>query len=115
MIPLVEVIKLKPGLSMLKHGFRRGLWWRFMPGVVIKVRWPTGETRIKQEPSGIWDYVKSADPNDHYRPWLENHVGRQGWDWDWTVSGNDLSENTVTIKFKKGKEYWATVAALKWS
>ena len=39
-----------------------------MPSVTINVKWPVDEV--------------SADPNDHYRPWLQEHVGRQGWDWN---------------------------------
>lgn len=27
----------------------------------------------------------SADPNDHYRDWLEEHAGRQYVFWDWDV------------------------------
>lgn len=105
------------GRHWMPHGLnlRQKLWWRFMPGTVINVRWPTGETRIKQEPSGIWDYVKSADPNDHYRPWMEQHVGRQGWDWDWGMGNLDATENRLTIKFRRGREHSASVAALRWS
>jgi hypothetical protein len=65
------------------------LWWKFIPGKKIKVRWPVDES--------------SADPNYHYRPLLEELVGDQGWDWDWRLEDNDLNENTLTIKFRRGK------------
>lgn len=91
------------------------LWWRFMPGVVINVAWPTGEIRIEQDPSGIWDYRRSADPNDFYRPWLEKNVGKQGWDWNWGMGGNDASENRLTIKIRQKYAEYATMAALRWA
>ena len=99
------------------------LWWRFMPGVVINVKWPVGQ--VKVDPAlrhGIWsgygpevEYVESADPNDHYRPWMEEHVGKQGRDWNWGLSGNDASKNRLTIKIRRKHAKCATIAALKWS
>lgn len=73
-------------LRDLLHKF----WWRYIPGVTTSVPWPKGQAIIDEyHPS--WDAalvagqqsVDSADPNDHYRPWLEKNIGRQGWDWDW--------------------------------
>jgi len=100
------------------------VWWRFMPGVTIKVKWPVGEIVAGPGPSdprwydlGGASYVKfeSADPNDHYRPTLEQQVGRQRWDWNWRLTGNDAETNTLTIKFRRGKEQYATLFSLKWS
>lgn len=88
------------------------IWWKVTPGPSIFVKWPSGEIRIKQEESDIWDYVRSADPNDHYRPWLEENVGRQKWDWDWRMGSVD--PDTVEIKFRQGKASWATMASLLW-
>lgn len=96
-------------------GIREQLWWRFVPGVVINVRWPTGETRIKQESSGVWDYVKSADPNDHYRPWMEEHVGQQGWDWNWGMADRDATDNRLTIKFRRKHRECAIIAKMMWA
>lgn len=98
------------------------LWWHFMPGTTIAVKWPVGEVRIRQEPSGLWDYIRSADPNDHYRPWLEYNVGKQHWDWDWR-HGQKAANNgagtcgydTLIIKIRKKKSKWATAAALIWA
>ena len=86
-----------------------------MPGVIINVRWPVGEIRIRQEESSIWDYVQSADPNDHYRPWMEEHVGRQGWDWDWGMANRDAVDNRLTIKIRQRHAKYATIAAMRWS
>lgn len=91
------------------------LWWWLMPGVIINVRWPVGEIRIRQEESNIWDYVRSADPNDHYRPWMEQHVGRQGWDWDWGMANRDAVDNRLTIKIRQRHAKYATIAAMRWS
>lgn len=92
-----------------------------MPGQEITVKWPVGAVRLQQEPNSPWDLVMSADPNDHYRPWLEQNVGRQGWDWDWRI-GTIAADNgsgtrgydTLTIKFRKKHAALASFAAIKW-
>jgi hypothetical protein len=98
------------GLNLIER-----LWWRWVPGVLINVAWPEGEVRIQQESSGVWDYTRSADPNDHYRPDLERLIGRQGWHWNWGMCGNDVLENRLTIKIVKSKAKYATMLALKWA
>ena len=94
-----------------------------MPGTVINVRWPNGQVVVGPN-SRNWDgvtnpcvrqLVDSADPNDHYRPWLEKHVGRQGWDWNWGLANTDAAENRLTIKIRQKHAEYATIAALRWS
>lgn len=97
---------------MIKELLNR-VWWRFMPGTEFEVPWPSGELRIKQEDSDIWDYVRSADPNDWYRPDLEAAVGKQGWDWDFKVGS--VVNNTVCIKIRKGKDNLSSFFVLKWT
>ena len=105
-------------------GFRDKLWWRFMPGVAINVKWPKGmivagpgpeDPRWHDWGGAAYITFESADPNDHYRPWMEKNVGKQGRDWNWGLAGNDTSENRLTIKFRKSKEQYATLAAIMWS
>lgn len=105
-------------------GFRDKLWWRFMPGVAINVKWPKGmivagpgpeDPRWHDWGGAAYITFESADPNDHYRPWMEKNVGKQGRDWNWGLTGNDTSENRLTIKFRKSKEQYATLAAIMWS
>ena len=91
------------------------LWWRFMPGVEVKVRWPRGWVVLHEDDDGSKVSTNSADPNDHYRPWLEKHVGRQRWDWDWQLRDNDLVENQLTIKIRQAKSQYATIVGLRWS
>ena len=91
------------------------LWWRFMPGVVINVKWPKGWVVLHEDPDGTKISTESADPNDHYRPWLEEHVGRQGLDWNWGMTGTDASENRLTIKIRQKYAKYATIAALRWA
>lgn len=99
-----------------------------MPGTVVEVRWPVGPVEIDESMSQ-WDWtigpskyiVDSADPNDHYRPWLERNVGRQGWDWNWRL-GKIAADNgadtrgydTLTIKLRKKHAALASFLAIKW-
>lgn len=80
--------------------FLNKLWWRWMPGVTIKVQWPSDK--------------RSADPNDHYREELEKLVGWQGWDWNWGLMDNDVTNNTLTIKIRRGKTKHVSYFLLKW-
>ena len=103
-----------------RFGLLDYLWWRFMPGVEIELPWPTGNIVVNdQDPrwcdigGAVWvDLGFSANPNDHYRPWMEESVGRQGWDWNWREG---KSIDILVIKFRKGKEKYATIAAMRWS
>jgi hypothetical protein len=99
------------------------LWWRFMPGTVINVRWPAGNIVVNDEDprwqdmgGAVWvDLGFSADPNDHYRYWLEKNVGKQGWDWNWGMADTDAIENRLTIKIRQSKAKYATIAKVLWS
>jgi hypothetical protein len=96
-------------------------WWMYMPGVKVKLRWPKGTVVVGPNDSrwydvgATWVEIESADPNDFYRPWLEQHVGRQGWDWDWRMEDNDVGDNLLTVKLRRSKASAATALALKWS
>ena len=90
------------------------VWWKLMPGTRIKVKWPAGSVASVTDFTHVY-FANGSDPNDHYRPWLESNVGKQGWDWDWVLSDDDISKNLLTIKFRRGKEKWATMASLRWS
>jgi hypothetical protein len=98
-------------------------WWRWMPGVTINVKWPVGLVFVLDEKDRRWDWTMgttnqsfdSADPNDHYRPWLEQNVGKQGWDWQWGLRDNNAAENRLTIKVRTKHAKWATVASLLWA
>ena len=104
------------------NSFVKYLWWKYMPGVIIKVKWPVGEVKITEnDPRWDWSVgpswyiVESADPNDHYRPWMEKNVGKQGLDWDWKMADNDVIMDQLTIKFRKKKAKYATIAQLLWN
>ena len=98
------------------------LWWRFIPGAVINVAWPRGPLVVDHNDprwvdlgGAVWVSIDSADPNDHYRPWLEQHVGKQGWDWNWGMGGMDATENRLTIKIRRKYAKHATIAAMMWA
>jgi hypothetical protein len=98
------------------------LWWRFVPGEVINVRWPVGDIIITED-DPRWDWtlgpsryiVESADPNDHYRPEMEKYCGRQGWDWNWGMAHNDVAANRLTIKIRRKYANYAILLAIKWA
>ena len=85
------------------------LWWRYMPGVTVTVRWPRGWTK----PDHMGVQFDSADPNDHYRPYMEQHIGRQGWDWDWQI--DDIANDTLAIKIRRRHAKYATIIAMMWA
>jgi len=100
------------------------LWWRFVPGAVINVSWPSGvivagpgpeDPRWHDWGGAAYITFESADPNDHYRPWMEQHVGRQGWDWNWGMADRDATDNRLTIKVRQKYARYATIAAIQWS
>jgi len=93
----------------------RQIWWRFMPGVIINVKWPVGWAILHEGPDGDQTAVESADPNDHYRPWMEKHIGKQGWDWDWGMADRDATDNRLTIKIRRKYQDYAIIAKLQWS
>ena len=91
-----------------------------MPGITVQLPWPTVYQTLNA--GGVIMY--SIDPDDHYRPWLEENCGRQGWDWDWRVlyqrdvfrlyNQSPHSDDVVEVKFRKGKESIAVLAKLRW-
>ena len=99
------------------------LWWRFMPGEVINVRWPSGNIVVDHNDprwcdwgGAVWvDLGFSADPNDHYRPEMEKYCGRQGWNWNWGIADNDVAANRLTIKIRRKYANYAILLAIKWA
>jgi hypothetical protein len=98
------------------------LWWRFVPGVIINVKWPFGEV-VVDDTDPRWDWSLgstlqqgfSSDPNDHYRPWMEKHVGQQGWDWNWGLADQDTTGSRLTIKIRRKHQECAIIAKMMWS
>ena len=94
---------------------RQQLWWRFVPGVVVNVKWPKGWVVLHEAPDGSKVSTESADPNDHYRPELTELVGKQGIHWNWGMADRDATDNRLTIKIIKSKAQYASYFAIKWS
>lgn len=121
-LEIKALFELRPGryLPCGLNIFQKA-WWYLVPGVVINVPWPAGEIVVNDE-DPRWDWTMgatlqsgfSADPNDHYRPWLEANVGRQGWDWNWGMADRDATDNRLTIKIRQKHAKYATIAALRW-
>ncbi len=82
-------------------------WWTSLGGIIITVPW--GGTS-----------VSSLLPPDEWKQWMDKHVGKKGWDWDWRLSINpknpqELRFGLIDIKFRPGKEDLATLVLLKWT
>lgn len=80
-----------------------------MPGTVIKVKWPRGIAKANPV-TGSWDLIATMDPNDHYGPWLDAHVGKRGWNWNWKpiIVNGSLNTAEILIKIRKPKDKLAS-------
>ena len=88
-------------LSKKFKSLERCFWWKFFCHTIVKVKWPTTEVL--------------SDPNDHYRSWVEEHIGRQCIHWDWRLQDDDIRLNLLTVGLCKSKSPYATIIALMWS
>lgn len=88
-------------LNLILHADKtwRKMLWAIIPTVSITMPWPQGNNSI-------------TAPTELWRPWLEEHVGRQGWSWDWRISQNCYD---VEILFRRSKEKYITAFLLRWS
>jgi hypothetical protein len=98
------------------------IWWRFVGKIEVTVKWPTGDIVVDHNDprwydlgGAVWISFFSADPNDHYRPWMEQNVGRQNWDWNWELINNNVAENRLTIRMREKHAVYATHIALMWN
>lgn len=115
----MKIVKYK----LFNHpNFLDELWWKYMPGDIIRVKWPSGKIVVDHNDprwidlgGAVWVEFDSADPNDHYRPWLEKYIGRQGWDWNWAIKNYDASENSITLKIRRKHNKYVPIILLKWS
>lgn len=109
-----------------RFGIRQGLWWKYVPGVIVSVPWPSGWVELHKAADGSAVAAESSDPNDHFRPWLEENVGRQGIDWEWREAIGDsmhtpgyeqdmIKKDQVLIKFRNKHKEQAVLFKLKYS
>lgn len=50
------------------------------------------------------------EPNYHYRPWLEEHIGEQYVDWSWEI--NSAINDTLRVHFERKED--AILFELTW-
>lgn len=91
------------------------IFWHLFPTTEFRAKWPVGEVAVTPEIGATQQLIMSADPNDHYRPWMEANIGKQGWDWDWKITGNDVADNCLTIRVRQDKAKYAIIAAMQWA
>lgn len=92
--------QIESKLAVIEDNILKDLWWYLVPGQIVTVPWPNG-----------WTESDHLGPNDHWRPWLESKVGRQGWDWDWNIS-KDCQH--LDIKFRRAKRDAMVQFKLRW-
>ena len=99
-------IKIRSEVSQWWHA----VLWRVWLRTQITIAWPRGWT--PQDHLG--NSAESSDPNEWYREWLEQHVGRQGWAWDWRIGEYTYegTRDTLLVKFRDPKK--ASWFALVW-
>lgn len=97
------------------------MWWKLVPYVEISVKWPVGMIVVGYDDSrwydvgATWVEVESADPNDHYRPFMEEWIGKQRWDWSWYMGNTDARDNRLTIRLRKKHEIFASHLVIMWN
>ena len=103
--------------SLIEH-----VWWRCVPYVEVNVKWPKGPLIVDyNDPRWVdlggaaWVSIDSADPDDHYRPFMEQWIGRQRWDWAWYLGNTDARDNRLTIRIRKKYETYASHIAIMWN
>lgn len=72
-------------------------WWKYIPGQTVEVKWPRG-----YYPLDDIDNVdcETTDPNTAYRWYLEKHIGKQGWDWDWRIGSYQNDSLLIRVRTK---------------
>lgn len=93
-------IRKQPILSRLR--------WALMDKVTCIVKWPEGNASFTK-PDGTTFTRGTSDPNAHYGPWLNEHIGKGNWRW-WPV-WPDLTH--IEIEIAKSKEQLMTVFLLQ--
>jgi hypothetical protein len=94
-------------------------WWRFVPGIEIKVHWPVGDIAVDHNDPRWYDVgadrvqVWSVYPEDHYGPFMREWIGKKGWDWDW--ESIDEMSNYLIIRIRKKHATYASHIAMMWA
>lgn len=123
---LIKKIKETQWSEILGTKIWKNIWWKFVSGQTIKVKWPNGKITVDHNHprwadlgGAVWIAFDSADPNDHYRPYLEKHIGKQGWDWDWELYRDSIDNQFecsygLAIKIRQKHYKHATILAMMW-
>lgn len=113
-------------INKLKN-FYQQLYWRIVDYTEITVKWPAGVVAVNHDHphwydcGATWVEIESSDPNDHYRPFLEEWIGRQGRDWDWYLGFHGVNVVTqehvgyLTIRMRQKHAIYASHMALMWN
>lgn len=103
--------------SILKYRWYNRLWWQWMTGYELILPWPDGWVYLDNH------IAREATPDDAYKLWFDENVGKQGIDWDWfqhprfsayILNVPRYANDCILIKIRKGKGAAATLAKLTW-
>jgi hypothetical protein len=80
--------------------------------ILFPVDRPRINSKMISVHTAIRPFMRSGDtePNEHYRPWLEEHIGEQGVNWNWDI--HSVTENTLAIYFAESEQ--ASLFELTW-
>jgi hypothetical protein len=84
------------------------LYWIVVPHDVVVVKWPD-PFDWEREP-----YRNMGDPNNHYRAWLEENLGEQGYNWDWHLDWSQVKLDKIYILVPYHKRTFTSLIGLMW-
>ena len=99
-----EMLMAKIEIKKRTANLKSILQWNYILRTQIEIPWPSGMVPFLKDAGTTWS-TPSSDPNTWYRDWLEEHVGTQGWHWDWRAGHfTDLERSTLIIKFRQAHD-----------
>lgn len=103
---------------MLRHSvIVDKLKWKMFAGPSILLRYPEHKEFTVDHSLPYWIdlggavniKISSSSPDIHYRPYLEKHVGKEGFDWVWRIYDKNPNDTMIELKLHKRKHRWLAI------
>ena len=91
------------GIFSLRTNFNKEALFRYYPSMNSKMP-------VRHTTNRPFMLPGDPEPNEKYRPWLEEHIGKQGYNWNWDLCSTDV--DILEIYFRR--EDHATLFELTW-